>query len=504
MNLLNLYDFWFNSKKNNFWFNSTKQDDLLIYNNFHQLFSIDYNIHNLTLKELVALVILHDQVIRHSNRVLNIKEQINQSISINICNLILSKFENNLNDNEFVFVMLPFRHTNEFTNIKFVLDKTWKRLEQNKTETLTKFIKATYERYVLNNKNNNKLFDTENIIIRDTNNIDSIFINSYNNEIIDIVKDNLKSSNKKLILSLSGGVDSMVLSYILKILKIPYIAIFINYCNRECYLDEENFIVDWCNKNNIKLYIRRITEINREKCMNFDLRDLYESYTKDIRFNSYKNVSIMENINLNVLMGHNRDDCFENILTNITNKSKYENLLGMEINSIIDNITFIRPMLNVDKKDIYKFAETFNIPHLPNSTPEWSQRGKIRDIVRPTLELWNEKSIEGFFNLSNILTEQQEIIDSVIDNIISNIRNKSILLKSKDKLLLKNVFWKNLFMKMNIKFSQKGLNNFIIRLDKFIKNIDKQFINAISQFELGFNSSIKWCKIKNNDLIFYF
>ena len=79
-------------------------------------------------------------------------------------------------------------------------------------------------------------------------------------------------------------------------------------------------------------------------------------------------------------------NCFENILTNIAYNNKYENLLGIEIYSEIDNIIFYRPLINVTKNDIYNFANIHNLQYLRNATPEWSQRGKFRNMIMPVLK----------------------------------------------------------------------------------------------------------------------
>ena len=41
-----------------------------------------------------------------------------------------------------------------------------------------------------------------------------------------------------------------------------------------------------------------------------------------------------------VFLGHNKDDCFENIITNIINKKNYENLSGMMKFTKISTIQF--------------------------------------------------------------------------------------------------------------------------------------------------------------------
>ena len=61
-----------------------------------------------------------------------------------------------------------------------------------------------------------------------------------------------KLGNKKLLVSLSGGVDSMVLITILHWLDFDIVAAHINYNNRNETIDEQQFLEEWCKYNNIK------------------------------------------------------------------------------------------------------------------------------------------------------------------------------------------------------------------------------------------------------------
>jgi len=68
----------------------------------------------------------------------------------------------------------------------------------------------------------------------------------------------IKTKEKKFIVSLSGGVDSMVLISIIKYLGYEVIAGHINYNNRSETTIEQEFLEEWCLYNNIKLYIKNI------------------------------------------------------------------------------------------------------------------------------------------------------------------------------------------------------------------------------------------------------
>ena len=271
--------------------------------------------------------------------------------------------------------------------------------------------------------------------------------------IVDILKQ-AEQSCPTIIISLSMGVDSAICAYILSKLRAKYnfnlVAVHINYCNREHSMIEEAFVRKYCSSVEIPCYIRRIPEINRADCMKYNLREIYELYTHNVRFDTYKRVN--EQSNPIVILGHNKNDCFENILTNITYQQKYENLNGMQYKEEQDGITFYRPLIKITKEDIRSYAHLNNISYLKNSTPAWSMRGKIRDNVRPALEQWDPRSIDGLFKLSEITRKLYVIIDKSIADIF----NRMIKTKVNEYYfecdtcdITCEIFWSRFFIRFN-------------------------------------------------------
>ena len=54
--------------------------------------------------------------------------------------------------------------------------------------------------------------------------------------------------------------------------------------------------------------------------------------------------------------------------------------------SHIEDVWIMRPFISVEKKEILEFAHCYNIPFLKNTTPEWSNRGKLRNIFLSDVE----------------------------------------------------------------------------------------------------------------------
>ena len=133
---------------------------------------------------------------------------------------------------------------------------------------------------------------------------------------------------EKLCVSLSGGVDSMVLLHSLKmyqtktanyksIVNFDLCAVHINYNNRPNCDDEVKFVQEFCDYLKINLEIRNITEMKRERN---ESRNEYEELTRNIRFELYKTQ------NCPILLAHNYEDSVENLIANIASKRKFYNL----------------------------------------------------------------------------------------------------------------------------------------------------------------------------------
>jgi tRNA(Ile)-lysidine synthetase-like protein len=213
-----------------------------------------------------------------------------------------------------------------------------------------------------------------------------------------------------LCVSLSGGVDSMVLlralrEYQLKtkfyktIKQFHLKAVHVNYNNRSDCDKEVDFVVNYCDSIGVPIEVRHITEMKRVRDRS---RHEYEEFTRKARFEMYRKQECA------ILIGHNFDDTVENIISNVASKKKYDNLFGMSKQHEEDGVTVLRPLLDVPKKDIYEYATAMNVPHLPDSTPEWSRRGKLRDHVIPALERCEPQFIRGLVHLAEHLRKENE------------------------------------------------------------------------------------------------
>ena len=243
-NISKVYDFWFNPDNSHIHFNASPDDDKLITDLFQTLHT---NLNNLIIDELIKLnkkdsvsyIILYDQMTRHIYR--NNEESISYYLNkiLPFVKQFYHKMGDELDVQEFSFTLLPLRHTNNTEDIFFVINETWKKIKIG--QNLNRFITATYTRYIKFNDDTDNLeyyeFNSEiksrqlsaglKKILADTSRIGDILIKSK----YELINSDFLNKSKKYIISLSGGVDSMVTSYIMKDLGFDIIAVHISYMN---------------------------------------------------------------------------------------------------------------------------------------------------------------------------------------------------------------------------------------------------------------------------------
>lgn len=471
--LIELYYEWFDN--NQYWFNKDIKIDKYLSDKYFKLLNEKHNY--ISKKEYIGAIILYDQIPRHYCRAYDNIDVLYYSQKATILSKLVLKEYNNFNVNELCFIYLPFRHINDlnviYNIINIFIDLYNTSVNHNDRITCKKYITNTLNKsYTIINKK----YSFYNLPVKEYNK-DLICVpcnNICKIDIEDIIyKEYLKiKTDDIIVVSLSGGVDSMVALYILNELHKNIIAVHINYNNRKTSSDELDFVNYFCHSLNIKLVYRTIDEIKRIQCCHNGLRNLYEDITKKIRFDMYRLLKPAY-----VLLGHNKDDCFENIITNIGNKNNYENLSGMKILSKIDDLQFWRPMLTIEKVDIIAYADKHYIPYLVDSTPKWSVRGKIRDWLVPAFKgISNTNMIESFFILQNKLEEANNLTlitaKALIDKLTLNNNSYNGQYTLEEIKTLKYISVSTLFFKgLNIKVSYKTLRDFSkIKDRKFILN----------------------------------
>ena len=93
------------------------------------------------------------------------------------------------------------------------------------------------------------------------------------------------------------------------------------------------------------------------------------------------------------------------MISNISSLRGLHNLKGMTPKIIERDVIILRPFLKTSKQSIYDCATLHEIPHLEDSTPKWSRRGKLRDHIIPAIQEHEPNFFAGLHIITQCLQE---------------------------------------------------------------------------------------------------
>ena len=252
-----------------------------------------------------------------------------------------------------------------------------------------------------------------------------------------IRKYNLIENGDKIVLGVSGGPDSISMLDILnaikqeKIFDFEIIVAHINHGLRKEAIDDEKYVQEYCNKNQIKYYIKRI-DIKQYANNN---KIGTEEAGRKARYDFFDEILEKEKAN-KISIAHNKNDKIETIIMNEIRGTGLAGLKGIE--PIRDN-KFIRPLIECTREQIEKYCEEKKLNPRIDKTNFINDctRNKIRNIVLPYIKKeFNPNIIETINRLSEVIGETEDYMEKKTLEEYNKIKidNNSLDLKKFNKL----------------------------------------------------------------------
>ena len=227
--------------------------------------------------------------------------------------------------------------------------------------------------------------------------------------------------DQKLLIAISGGIDSVVLTHLLH--KEGY-QIALAHCNFQLRKEESNldevFIKDLGKSLNIATYCIRFetTKFAQKQKLSTQLA------ARSLRYNWFQKLLKEEKFSY-VLTAHHADDNLETFLINLTRGTGLEGLTGIPA---INN-TIIRPLLPFSRTTILAYAKDKNIEWREDKSNASTKyiRNKIRHQVIPILKEINPSLLDSFAKTTTYLQDSQEIITDKIQEVSENVVHSETL-----------------------------------------------------------------------------
>jgi len=239
--------------------------------------------------------------------------------------------------------------------------------------------------------------------------------------------------NKNFIVAVSGGPDSLALSFLSKIYSIKK------------SLDAKYFIVDHGLRKNSTTEAKNV----QKKLKNFSIKlniltwrgpkpkKNIQSIAREKRYKLLCDRAKKHRIE-NILVGHHLDDLFENFFIRILRGSGLQGLVSLDRETQRNNINLIRPLINIEKDDLVYISKLVFKSYIidPSNEDDKFKRVKVRNLLK-------ELSLEGldknkfFLTIKNLKFANENIKFYTKKNLEENV---TIFQKKQNAILKENFF----------------------------------------------------------------
>ena len=224
---------------------------------------------------------------------------------------------------------------------------------------------------------------------------------------------NLLKAKDRVIVSVSGGADSVALLQLLCTwrtqLQLELLVIHFNHELRSHESEaDENFVKALCDQLDVPYIIRRLhvkQEIQRRTGQSL------QSIARELRYETLTHIA-QENGFTKVALGHSSDDQAETVLMWMLRGAGSAGLSGMPV---FRPPYFIRPLLGVSRSAIEAYLRENQCSYRVDSSNAnlRYRRNRIRHQVIPVLKQLNPNLVDVLSRQANILREESEYLDSI-------------------------------------------------------------------------------------------
>ena len=270
------------------------------------------------------------------------------------------------------------------------------------------------------------------------------FFNRFENY---VRKHQLVSDGDRIIISVSGGVDSTVLLDLMMELKnrmnIEVAVAHINHKLRGSESDEdERFVKSLADSHGVEYFVHSADT----RAFIIEHRTSLQAGAREIRYKFLETVKILKNFT-KIATAHNANDNAETVLLNLFRGSGANGLGGIPV----ERGSIIRPLLFAERKEIDQYAKLRSLRHREDSSniKDYYTRNLIRHSIIPQVQEKINPSVVATLNrTSEIFQEMSSFINREVKLRYSSIakafeQNKLVL----DIFKLKNTL---LFIRENV------------------------------------------------------
>lgn len=282
------------------------------------------------------------------------------------------------------------------------------------------------------------------------------------NEILKNIK--IKAQNEKIIVGVSGGLDSMVLLDLLlkKGLKKQLIVAHVNYHQRQEASDlDERLVQETCLKEEI---------IFEKKDYLSQKNSSFEKDARDFRYNFFAELAKKYQAQV-IFTAHHLNDQVENVLLKMVRGGELSQVYALKKDRKLADVIIKRPLIECGKKDLLNYAKRNNIAwreDVTNYDADYTSRNLVRNEIVPKLTKLNKQAEKHISEFADQISEEELLLADVLKN------NLLLITNQQKKWTDYNDLWKKYLLKQLIKDTDINLAIKKEQLDQIVQLINNR------------------------------
>ena len=228
-----------------------------------------------------------------------------------------------------------------------------------------------------------------------------------------IEKNGLIKKGERVIVALSGGIDSIVLTKLLAETRTTLVATHCNFHLRGNESDgDEQFVLDFCKTNGITCHTRHFDTEAYAKAQGLSI----EMAARELRYTWFE--ELRQDLGFDkISVAHHADDQIETFFINLLRGSGIHGLKAM----LPQNGNIVRPLLWATRQEINDYAMAQNLTWRNDSTNSQTiyTRNKLRNIIIPEIEKNFANARHAITQSINYLSSESSLYDEIVNQRIT-------------------------------------------------------------------------------------
>jgi tRNA(Ile)-lysidine synthase len=303
-----------------------------------------------------------------------------------------------------------------------------------------------------------------------------------------INQNNLFDASEKVLLTVSGGLDSVVLSHLFYTAKLNFDIAHCNFQLRENDSDQDElFVKNLAEQFNVNFHVVKFDTISFQQANGISI----QMAARNLRYDWFRILKQKHHYKC-IVTAHHANDQAETVLLNLTAGTGLRGVRGIKpkTNDIV------RPLLEFTRKELETYAEMHQLiwrEDISNASVKY-KRNSIRHLVIPELENINPQFITAVNQFSEKISQVELLLNEQVELWklkYCKIQNDLVFIDIKS---LELIIYKDLILYELIK--EFGFDNTVIIFESLQSISGKKFISNTHTLVVDRNQLV----ISKNDL----